>query len=89
MVNLCLLLNLYTVNVIFGRNTLYYRGSGQELLSGQIIRYNEKRTHKECKTAAKGSRIVNHAWSYDHVIDFNNMSIIDKGSSHIRKFLES
>ena len=41
------------------------------------------------KTAAKGSRIANHAWSHDHVIDFNNASIIDKGSSRIRKFLES
>ena len=39
----------------------------------------EKKEHiRNAKTAARGSRIANHAWSHDHVIDFNNASIIDK-----------
>ena len=45
---------------------------------------------RNVKTAAKGSRIENHAWSHDHIIDFNNASFIDKGNqSRIRKCLES
>ena len=30
------------------------------------------------KTAAKGSRIANHAWSHDHVIDINNAQSLTK-----------
>ena len=41
------------------------------------------------KRAAKGSRVANHAWSHNHVIDFNNASIIDKRNVRIRKCLES
>ena len=41
------------------------------------------------KTAAKDSRIANHAWSYNHDIDFENASIIDKGNFRVRKFLDS
>ena len=41
-----------------------------------------KKEHiRNVKTAAKDSRIANHAWSHDHVIDFNNASIIDKGTT--------
>ena len=48
----------------------------------------QKRTFEKLKTAAKGSRIANHAWSYNHTIDFENASIIDKGSFRTRKTLE-
>ena len=30
-----------------------------------------------------------HAWTFDHVIDFDNSTIIDKGNNRIRKTLES
>ena len=33
--------------------------------------------------------IANHAWSNDHRIDFNNVSVIDTGNYCIRKTLES
>ena len=57
--------------------------------TGRSFATRKKEHIRNAKTAAKGSRIANHAWSHDHVIDFNNASIIDKGSSRIRKFLES
>ena len=49
-----------------------------------------KKEHlRNTKTAAKGSRIANHAWSNNHAIDFDNASIIDKGSFRTRKTLEA
>ena len=57
--------------------------------TGRSFAKRKKEHIRNVKTAAKGSRIANHAWSHDHVIDFNNTSIIDKVSSCIRKFLES
>ena len=39
----------------------------------------DKNISEMSKTATKGTRIANHAWSQDHVIDFENTSIIDKG----------
>lgn len=44
---------------------------------------------KNNKTARKGSRFANYAWSYNHVIDFENASIIDKGTLKTRKTLEA
>ena len=44
---------------------------------------------RNTKTAAKGSRIANHTWSNSHAIDFDNASIIDKGSLRTRKTLEA
>ena len=29
-------------------------------------------------TAAKGSRIANHAWSYNHTIDFETRQLLTK-----------
>ena len=40
------------------------------------------------KTAAKDSRIANHAWSHNHDIDFDNTFIIDKGNYSVRKSLD-
>ena len=49
-----------------------------------------KKEHiRNVKTAAEGSSIANQAWSHNHIIDFNNASVIDKGNFRIRKFLES
>jgi hypothetical protein len=36
-----------------------------------------------------GSNIANHAWSYDHKIDFDNGKIIDKANYRHRATLES
>jgi len=49
-----------------------------------------KKEHlRNTKTAAKGSRIANHAWSNNHAIDFENASIIDKSTFRTRKTLEA
>ena len=43
--------------------------------------YTRKRKHlRNTKTAAKGSRIANHAWPNNHAIDFENASKL----SHLR-----
>ena len=57
--------------------------------TGRSFATRKKKHIRNVKTAAKGSRIANPAWSHNHVIDFNNASIIDKGNFRIRKFLES
>ena len=44
---------------------------------------------RNTKIAPKGSRIANHAWSNNHAIDFENASIIDKGTLRSRKTLEA
>ena len=41
------------------------------------------------KICKKGSRIANHAWSNNPIIDFENASIIDKGTFRTRKTLEA
>ena len=38
---------------------------------------------------AKVSYIENHAWTLDHVIDFDNAAMIDRGTILTRKTLES
>ena len=49
-----------------------------------------KKEHlRNTKVAAKGSRIANHPWSNNHAIDFENASIIDKGTFRTRKTLEA
>ena len=44
---------------------------------------------RNVKSYARGSNNAKHAWSANHSIDFNNSQVIDKGSSRIRKTLES
>ena len=40
-----------------------------------------KKEHvRNVKTCANGSYIAKHAWSFDHRIDFDTSSVIDKGS---------
>ena len=52
--------------------------------TGRSFATRKKEPIRNVKTTAKGCRIANHAWSHDHVIDFNNASITGKGSSRIR-----
>ena len=31
----------------------------------------------------EGSNVAKHAWTFDHVSDFDNSTIIDKGNNHM------
>ena len=44
---------------------------------------------RKVKTCANASKIAKHARSFDHRVDFDNSSVIDKGSFPIRKTLEA
>ena len=44
---------------------------------------------KNVKMVTKGSRIVNHAWSHNHTIGFENTSVIDNGGLRTRKTLKA
>ena len=56
---------------------------------GEADRKKKKDHLRNSKTAAKGSRIANHAWSNNRVIDFENASVIDKGTFRTGKTLEA
>ena len=56
---------------------------------GRCFETRKKEHVRNVKTCANGSNIAKHAWSFDHRIDFNNSSVIDKGSFRIRKTLEA
>ena len=56
--------------------------------TGRAFNTRKKEHLRNTKTAAKGSRIANHAWSNNHAIDFENASIIDKGTFRTRITLE-
>ena len=44
----------------------------------QSFQHHKKEHLRNVRTAAKGSRIANHAWTHNHAFDFDNASIIDK-----------
>ena len=48
----------------------------------------EERNIGNTKQCAKCSNVAKHAWTFDHIIDFDNATIIDKGNNHMRKTLE-
>ena len=49
-----------------------------------------KNTSEMSRIATKDlSNISNHFWSNNHLIDFDNSIVIDKGGYRIRKTLES
>ena len=51
--------------------------------TGRCFETRKKEQITNVKTCAK------HAWSFYHRIDFDNSSVIDKGSFRIRKTLEA
>ena len=57
--------------------------------TGRCFETRRKEHMRNVKSYARGSNIAKHAWSAIHSIDFNNSQVIDKGSSRIRKTLES
>ena len=57
--------------------------------TGRCLETRKKEHIKNVKTFASGSNNAKHAWSFNHNIDFNNSTVIDKGSFRVRKTLES
>ena len=57
--------------------------------TGRCFETRKKKYTRNVKTCANGSKIAKHAWSFDYRIDFDNSSVIDKGSFRIRKTLEA
>ena len=49
----------------------------------------KKHVRPVVKTCANRSNIAKHEWSFDHRIDFDNSSVIDKGSFRIRETLKA
>ena len=54
-----------------------------------LSRTRNKKHIRNVKTFASGCSVAKHAWSLNQNIDFNNSTLIDKDSFHIRKTLES
>ena len=58
--------------------------------TGRAFNTRKKNIWETPKTATNwDSRIVNHAWSNNHAIDFKKASIIDKDTLRTRKTLEA
>ena len=57
--------------------------------TGRCFESRNKEHIGNVKTSANGSNIAKHTSSFDHRIDFDNSSVIDKGSFRIRKTLEA
>ena len=57
--------------------------------TGRCFETRKKEDVRNVKTCANESNIAKHAWSFDHRIDFDNSSVINKGSFRIRKTLEA
>ena len=57
--------------------------------TGRCFETRKKEHVRNVKTCANGSNIAKQAWSFDHRIDFENSSVIDKGSFRIRKTLDA
>ena len=57
--------------------------------TGRCFETRKKEHIRNVKTCANGSNIAKHAWSFEHRIDFDNSSVIDKGSFRVRKTLEA
>ena len=57
--------------------------------TGRCFETRKKEHMRNVESYARGSNIAKQAWSSNHSIDFKNSQVIDKGSSRIRKMLES
>ena len=57
--------------------------------TGRSFETRKKEHVRNVTNYTSGSNIANHAWKYDHKIDFDERKIIDKGNFRIRKTLES
>ena len=57
--------------------------------TGRCFETCKKEHVRNVKTCVNRSNIAKHAWSFDHRIDFDNSSVIVKGSFRIRKSLKA
>ncbi len=57
--------------------------------TGRAFITRKKEHMKNVEKHKAGSNIANHAWSFDHKIDFKNCKIIDKANYRHRATLES
>ena len=57
--------------------------------TGRCLLTRKKEHMKSFKSCSKGSNIANHAWTNNHLIDFENANVTDKGDYRVRKTLES
>ena len=53
--------------------------------TGRCFETHKKEHIRNVKTCANGSNIAKHAWSFDHRIDFDNSSVIDKALFALEK----
>ena len=53
--------------------------------TGRFLKTRKSEHLRNVKLCKKGSKVIKHAWTYDHVIDFSNSIIIDSGSYRTRK----
>lgn len=44
---------------------------------------------RNTKQCANGSNVANHAWTFDHIFDFGNSTVIDRRNHCTRKTVES
>ena len=61
------------------------RGFGE---TSRVFNTRKKEHLRNIKTLSKGSRTADHAWLTNHIIDFENVSVVDKDTSRTRKTLE-
>ena len=57
--------------------------------TGRSFGTRKKKHIRNVKSSKKGSNIAKHAWDMDHIIDFDNGKVIDRGNYRTRKTLES
>ena len=57
--------------------------------TGRSLKTRKSEHLRNVEHCKKGSNVAKHAWTYDHIIDFANPTVIDSGSYRTRKTLES
>ena len=57
--------------------------------TGRFLKTRKSEHVRNVKQGKKGSNVAKHAWTQDHLIDFANAKVIDKGNHRNLKTLES
>ena len=57
--------------------------------TGRCLLSRKKEHIRNVKSYSKESNIANYVWTNNHLIDFENANVIDKGGYRVRKTLES
>ena len=61
----------------------------ENVLSNLIVKTRKAEHIRNVKQPKNGSNIAKHAWDNEHIIDFNNVQVIDKGNFPRCLMLES